>query len=152
MPHSYRVQGVARAPLETVWSLVATTSRWPEWSGIPKATVERTGDPPPDGVGAIRAFGAGPLRASREEIVAWDPPHHMGYTILSGLPVRGYRADVELSPGPTPGSTLVVWRGSFDARWPGTGALLAAGLHRLIGAFTRRLCAYATRAAAGPEA
>lgn len=147
MPHSYRVSGVAHAPPETVWSLVATTSRWPEWSGVPRAVVERQGDPPPDGVGSIRRLGAGRFVSSREETLVWDPPHHMAYTILSGLPVRGYRADVELSPGPGPGTTLVVWRGSFDAKWAGTGALVAAALRQVIGLFTRRLCAHAGRMA-----
>lgn len=148
MPRSYRCEGVARAPVETVWSLVATASRWPEWSGVPHASLERTGEPSPDGVGAVRRLGVGRV-GSREEVVTWDPPHHLAYTILSGMPVRGYRADVELSPGPTEGTTTVVWRGIFDPRWPGTGPLVEAALRPVMARFTRRLCAHAGRLAGG---
>lgn len=146
VPSGYRVTGVARAPAATVWSLVATTSRWPEWSGIPHASVERQGDPPPDGVGAVRRLGMGPL-GSREEIVAWDPPHHMAYTILSGFPVRGYRAEVQLAPGPGVGETTVTWSGRYDARWPLTGPLVDGALRALMGRFVRRLCRHASRVA-----
>lgn len=149
MPRSYRVSGVARAPAETVWSLVATTSRWPEWSGIPRASVEREGDPPPDGVGAIRRLGMGPA-GSREEIVAWDPPRHMAYTILSGFPVRGYRAEVLLTAGPAAGETTVTWSGRYDTRWPGTGPLLDAVLRAMVGRFVTRLCRHAGRVAGRP--
>lgn len=146
MPLTYRAEGVARAPVETVWPLVATASRWTEWAGITSATLERTGTPDPDGVGAVRRFAVGP-GASREEVLAWDPPHHLAYTILSGFPVRGYRADVELSPGPEPGTTRVIWHGACEPRWPGTGPLLAVGLRLLMARFVRRLCAHAGRVA-----
>jgi len=48
-----------------------------------------------DGVGALRRFALGPSGSS-EEVVAWGSPHHLGYIGVSGLPVRRYRADVEL--------------------------------------------------------
>ncbi len=72
-------------------------------------------------MGAIRrftAYGTG----SREEVVAWEPPHHLGYTILSGFPVRNYRSDVRLTSNGT--GTTVTWAGTYDERFPGTGALL----------------------------
>lgn len=146
MPRSYRVSAVAHAPAGSVWALVATTSRWPEWSGIPRASVERQGNPPPDGVGAIRRLGLGPM-GSREEIVAWDPPHHMAYTILSGFPVRGYRAEVQLTAGPGPGDTTVTWSGRYDARWPATGPVVDAVLRVMMRRFVTRLCRHAGRLA-----
>ena len=60
------------------------------------------GEPPPDGVGAIRQLGMGFL-GSREEVVEWDAPSHLGYVILSSmLPVRNYRADIFLEESSAP--------------------------------------------------
>ena len=73
----------------------------------------REGDPPPDGVGALRRFAFGP-GGSQEEVVAWDPPRHLGYVAVRGLPVRHYRADVHLDDDGT--GTVVTWRCS--ARTP----------------------------------
>ncbi len=78
----------------------------------------RPGAPDPDGVGALRCFARGP-GGSREEVVAWEPPHHLGYIAVKGLPVRHYRADVDLRADGE--GTVVTWRGSFDEIVPGTG-------------------------------
>jgi hypothetical protein len=93
-----------------------------------------------DGVGALRRFGVGPA-GSREEVVAWEPPHHLGYVVVSGLPVRHYRSDVELRADG--GGTVVVWQGSFDEIVPGTGALIRMILRRMVGGFARRVGRYA---------
>jgi hypothetical protein len=80
---------------------------------------------------------------SREEIVAYDPPHHLAYTILSGLPVRDYRADVRLEPDGA--GTRIVWGGTFVPKLPGTSAVLRLFLVTTIGSFSRRLARYAER-------
>jgi hypothetical protein len=100
----------------------------------------RPGEPEPDGVGALRSFGVGP-GGSREEVVVWEPPRHLGYIAVSGLPVRDYRADVHLEADG--GGTAVTWSGSFDVRLPGTGAVLRWGLERMTGGFAVRVCRYA---------
>ena len=61
---------------------------------------EREGDPAPGGVGAVRKLGRWPA-FTREEITEYAPPHHLAYAILSGLPVRGYHADVDVFPTTT---------------------------------------------------
>src|SRR3954454_18964987 len=96
---SYEVTEVSSAPPDKVFALLADGAGWSKWAGamIVRSWWEREGDPAPGGVGAIRALGLGRI-GSREEIVAYAPPHHLDYTILSGLPVRGYRADVRLTP------------------------------------------------------
>lgn len=144
MRRAYRVQAVASAPAETVWPLVATAARWTEWSGLRHASLDRAGAPDPEGVGAIRRFGFGPM-GSREEVVAWEPHRHLAYTILSGFPVDCYRADVSLAPGPRPDTTTVIWEGTFEPRWPGSGPLVAVTLRAVMGRFVRRLCAHASR-------
>ena len=80
---------------------------------------------------------------SRERVVAWEPPHHLGYVIVKGFPVRHYRADVHLDPdGP---GTTVTWAATFDEMIPGTGRLMAAVLTRMIGRFASGVAAHAGR-------
>jgi hypothetical protein len=137
---SYRVGATTSAPVDAVWPLVAEARRWSDWSFLSRTDLEREGAPDPDGVGAIRRFtrfGIG----SREEVVAWDPPNHLAYRILSGFPVRNYRADITLEPhGP---GTRIDWAGTFDARWPGTGWLLGALVPVMMRRFATSVARYA---------
>ena len=66
------------APVETVWPLIGEAERWKEWSWMTRSYLLRPGQPAPDGVGALRRLAVGPA-GSKEEVVAWDPPHHLGY-------------------------------------------------------------------------
>jgi Polyketide cyclase / dehydrase and lipid transport len=129
-----------RATAESVWPLVAHVARWKEWSWMTHASLLREGDPPPEGVGALRRFGVGP-GSSREEVVAWDPPRHLGYVAVRGLPVRHYRADVLLED--EQGGTRVTWRCEVEPLVPGTGGALAFVLGRMVRSFARRVCRYA---------
>jgi hypothetical protein len=134
------------APVAAVWPLIGEAARWKEWSWMTRTFLLRPGQPEPDGVGALRRFAVGPS-GSREEVVAWDPPHHLGYVAVSGLPVRRYRADVELRADG--GGTLVTWRGSFDTLVPGTGVLLRLILTRMTRGFAVRVSRYAERTPVG---
>lgn len=109
---TYTVRAHSTASPERVWQLLVDAPGWPTWSRIPRATYEREGDPAPHGVGAIRRMGAGRM-VSREEVVAFEPPHHFAYVLHSGLPLRGYRADVHLVPEGT--GTEIEWTGGFDS-------------------------------------
>jgi uncharacterized protein YndB with AHSA1/START domain len=135
----------ARAPIEKVWPLVGEAHRWKDWSFLTRSDLEREGDPAPDGVGAVRRFtslGVG----SREEVLEWQPPHHLRYTLISGFPVRDYRADVDLTPDP--GGTTLTWSVRFNPRLAGTGAVLWVVLRLLIFGFARGACRFADRQAA----
>ena len=142
MAHSYEVSARSSAPPERVFALLADATSWPRWAGpvIAHGSWERQGDPPPGGVGAIRKVGRWP-QFGREEIVAYEPPTHHAYTMLSGQPVRNYRADVRLTPDGA--GTLITWGATFDPVVPGTGRPLRAMYRRLIGSFARRVAAYA---------
>lgn len=138
--HSYRVGATTSAPVDAVWPLLAEAERWSEWSFLSRTGLEREGAPDPDGVGAVRRFtrfGIG----SREEVVAWDPPSHLAYRILSGFPVRNYRADITLEPHGS--GTRIDWTGTFDARWPGTGRLLGALVPVMMQRFATSVARYA---------
>ena len=139
---SYQIEARSDAPVEAVWPLLAEARRWKEWTFLTRSELEREGSPGPDGVGAIRHFtryGVG----SREEVLAWDPPTHLAYAILSGFPVRNYRADVTLTPDT--GGTRISWSATFDEKVPGTGRLTELMLQRMIGGFASGLARYAVK-------
>jgi hypothetical protein len=128
------------ASVTEVWPLIGEAHRWKDWSFLTRSELVGVGDPAPDGVGAVRRFtryGIG----SREQVVAWEPPGHLAYTILSGFPVRHYRADVDLTP--EGGETLISWSATFDPKIPGTGRLMALVIKRLIGRFAHGVARYA---------
>jgi len=139
--YSYRVEARSRAPVGVVWPLIGEAHRWKEWSFLDRTDLVQVGTPLPDGVGAVRRFTSHGV-GSREEVVVWEPPHHLGYAILSGFPVRHYRADVVLAPDEGVG-TLITWSGSFDPKVPGTGRLFEVALTRLMTRFASQLARYA---------
>jgi len=142
----WSVRAEARSPAspDVVWPLLAQARRWSEWSTVRRADLEREGDPAPDGVGAVRRFRTGPV-TTREEVVEFEPPRRLVYTMLSGLPVRGYRATVELHPDG--GGTRIAWASTFDAAPRGTAWFWRGFLRTTIRSFARRLARRAGRRA-----
>jgi hypothetical protein len=82
--------------------------------------IEHSGEPAPHGVGAIHRFRTKML-VTREEVIAFDAPARFEYRLLSGLPLRDYRAEVVLTP--ERGGTAIVWRSRFLPGIPGSGPL-----------------------------
>jgi hypothetical protein len=103
-----------------VYALLRDGASWPEWSPLGSFELERAAEDEPEGVGAIRVFRTGRI-TNREEIVELVPNRRFSYALLSGLAIRGYRADVDLEPAD--GGTLLRWHSSFDPKVPGTGWL-----------------------------
>ena len=141
---SVNAEARTTAPPDVVWPLLGQARRWSEWSTVSRADLEREGTPPPDGVGAIRRFRTG-FVTSREEVVEFEPPRRLVYTMLSGLPVRGYRAAVELHPDD--GGTRITWASTFDGAPRGTAWFWRGFLRFTIRSFARRLARAARRAA-----
>ncbi|MFL6241439.1 MAG: SRPBCC family protein, partial [Acidimicrobiia bacterium] len=92
--------------------------------------LERAGDPPPEGVGAIRVFRRGKT-TGRDQIVEIVPGRRFAYVSLSGLPVRDYRAHIDLEPDGA--GTTIRWQASFAPKVVGTGWLLERGLRSFLG-------------------
>ncbi|MDQ1431186.1 MAG: hypothetical protein QOF40_1788 [Actinomycetota bacterium] len=134
----------AAAPAEVVFEVLADATRWREWAGamIDTSDWEREGDPAPGGVGAIRRLGRKPVY-SREQIVEYVPPVHLAYTLLSGIPARGYHADIDLRADAA--GTTIHWCAAFEPRIAGTGALLATVLRRIVLGYARAAAAEAER-------
>jgi Polyketide cyclase / dehydrase and lipid transport len=92
--------------------------------------LERPGHAEPMGVGAIRVFVTRVSKA-REEIVELIPDRRLSYVLLSGFPLRNYRADVDLTPDAS-GGTSISWRASFDPIYRGTGWFWRLFLARVL--------------------
>jgi len=134
------------APVDVVWPLVGEAARWKDWAWMTRTFLLREGDPPPDGVGALRRFAVGP-GGSQEEVVAWNPPRHLAYVAVRGLPVRYYRADVHLEEDGT--GTRITWRCEVEPLIPGTGPALRLVLGRMVRGFAVRVWRYADRSTGG---
>jgi uncharacterized protein YndB with AHSA1/START domain len=141
---SYEVTAHSSALPEPVFALLADATSWPRWAGslATHGSWEREGTPPPGGVGAIRKLGRWPMYG-REEIVRYEPPTHLAYTIVRGQPVRNYRADLTLTPDGD--GTLITWTGTFDPLIPGTGKLVTVIFRRIITTFANGLADYAAK-------
>ena len=125
------------APPERVFALLADTESWPKWSGHDRAELLHPGTPNRQGVGARRAFHVG-RRTSVEDVVMFEPPHHLAYVLVSGLPVKGYRADVTVA-ALDGGGAAIDWRSTFRPTWPGSGFLIRRALQVFISRAARSL-------------
>jgi hypothetical protein len=133
------------APRASVYRLVVDGSTWADWAAIDSLEIERPGDPPPEGVGAIRVLRRG-RTTGRDLLVELVPDRRLRYESLSGLPTRDYVGIVELGdlPDGTPdGGTTIHWRASFQPRFPGTGWVLERGIRRFLEECAQGLAAYA---------
>ncbi|HWA52855.1 MAG TPA: SRPBCC family protein [Solirubrobacterales bacterium] len=94
------------APTETVFEVLTDHRRYADMTGLRRSELEREGDPPPNGLGAVRRLVAvGP--PLREEVIAYQPPARFSYKLLSGLPVRDHVGTVELTPNGGGGTKMV---------------------------------------------
>lgn len=74
--------------------------------------------------------------------MAFEPGRRHSCTLLSGLPVRDYVADVILTPDG--GGTEIAWHSTFEPKVPGTGWLYRAVLERFITDVAGRLATAST--------
>lgn len=85
------------APPETVFEVLTDHRGYAAITPLRRVELEREGEPPPNGVGAIRVLhSVGP--AIREEVLAYEPSRRFSYSLISGAPVRDHLGTVELSP------------------------------------------------------
>jgi hypothetical protein len=138
----YELVGRSAAPPSELWSLISEVERWRQWSFLTRTFLLRPGSPDPDGVGALRRLAVGPF-GSTEEVVAFEPPSHFAYETRKGMPVRHYRADVELEADGD--GTRITWRGVLEPSVPGTGPLALAYARGFVARFLRSVVAYADR-------
>jgi hypothetical protein len=124
------VEAVSSADPATIYALLVDGSTWPRWSPIESFELERPGDPPPEGVGAIRVLRLG-RTTGRDEILELVPNQRFRYTSLSGVPVRDYVGTVDLEPRGD-GTTRIHWYSSFDPKVFGSGAIVERSIRRFL--------------------
>jgi uncharacterized protein YndB with AHSA1/START domain len=132
------------APPPAVYALLVDGATWPTWSGHDAAELIERGQGDGDGVGAIRVLHRGRTR-SREKIVELVTDRRLGYTLLAGLPLRDYRANVDLTPEGD--GTAIRWSSSFRSKVPGTGPIFRWALNRFMATATTSLAARAAELA-----
>ena len=132
--------GWSPAPPSAVYRLLVDVSSWPSWSGHKTTELVERGEGDGDGVGAVRILRRGGV-SSREQIVELVPDRRLGYILLAGLPLRDYRANVDLTP--ERGGTAIRWYSDFEAKLPGTGWLFRLALGRFMATAVESLAARA---------
>jgi uncharacterized membrane protein len=104
---------------KTVWALLEHAPRWAEWGSWSSVEVEGGGD---QRAGVLRILVNRPFRV-RERITEWEPRERIGYELLEGMRVRGYRSTVTLEDA-RGGGTVIRWRSVYDRAGPLTTLLL----------------------------
>jgi len=104
--------GTTNASPETVWALLEDAGSYAQWGPWRDSGYDRPGDASPHGPGAIRRFRYGRTTTTVERVLEVDTGRRLVYEVVSGIPVRNYRAVVELTPQRT--GTTVRWSATFD--------------------------------------
>ena len=133
------------APRSVVWDVLVDVRSWKDWGDWHTTELEREGDPPPNGIGAIRLTARRPLRV-REQVEIFEPPARFGYTLLSGLPLRDYHSVVTLSDAGG-GGTNLHWQSRFDVAVRGTDRLFRFLAAKVLADIAGQLVAEAERRA-----
>ncbi len=131
---------------DTVFALLADGRTWPTWSGIDSFTLRSPGDGEPEGLDAIREFHTG-RTTSVERVVERIAGRRFSYALLEGLPLRDYRADVDLEPHD--GGTNICWHSTFLPKRLGTGWLYRLVLGKFIRDCVKGLATHAADVRSG---
>lgn len=126
-----------------VYALLRDGKTWPVWSPLDAFELRKPAESEPEGLGAIRHFTTGRTH-SIEEIVELVPDRRFSYTLVEGMPLKGYRADIDITPTPG-GGCRIRWHSTFRASVPGTGWLYRAALSKFIARCVQGLADYAAK-------
>jgi uncharacterized protein YndB with AHSA1/START domain len=141
---SAEAEGTTRAGAETVWSLVADANTYAGW-GPWNDGGYRPPSAGPSRPGSVQWFRYGRRTTSVEKILEVEEYRRIVYTVVSGLPVRNYRAEVTLTPTPS-GGTSIRWTATWD------GTILGQAVRRKLRHVYREVVAALVAAADGREA
>lgn len=123
--------------IDHAWEVLADHEGMTSWGPGIKVTLTKQGAPNRNGVGAVRSIVApGPAPTIVEEITAFEPGRFLGYRALSGVPLKGYRGEVELTD--QGGKTFVRYTVHADSRVPLVEKALVKGIATgLLAAYSR---------------
>jgi hypothetical protein len=126
------------APAEGVFDLLADHAGYDRFRPIHASELLREGDPPPNGVGALRRIKVRPLTFD-EEITVYERPSQLDYLIVKlNVPFEHHGGSITLTPQGE--ATHVDWQSSFTVPTPVVGGLvelvwqpvLARGFRRVL--------------------
>ena len=129
------------ADAATVYALLRTVPPGPV---VPRSTPSSSSArarTEPEGIGAVRVFRSGKV-TGRDTIVELVQDRRLAYTHVSSLPIKNYRADVDLTP--TVDGTEIRWVSAFNPKIPGTGRLMRKGLDGFVDGLVNGLAEHAT--------
>ena len=136
-------EGVAQAAPEVVWELVANADSYSQWGPWSASGYENLGAQAPDGAGVIRWMRYG-RTTTVEKVLVSQRGRRLVYTVVKGIPVRNYRAEVTLSPEGE--GTHIRWAASWDRTL--SGRIVHRKLRSVYPDVVSRLIAAAERSAA----
>jgi uncharacterized protein YndB with AHSA1/START domain len=119
------------APIEVVFDSLTDHRGIADYvKAVRRSTLDREGNPAPNGLGAVRRIEAiGP--AFVEEIIDYERPNRYAYKMLSGAPVREHIGTVTLRPSGN--GTEVSWHLRSQPKIPGLDWLFTPVMKRVIG-------------------
>lgn len=141
-------EATAQATPAAVWALVSDATRYPQWGPWSAGGYQRPGDTSLRGAGAVQW-----LRSSRraylryatsiERILDAEEDRRLAYTVIGGIPVRNYQAEVTLTPAAD--GTRIRWAASWDTTL--AGRLVLRGLRKVYPQIVADLVAAAEKQA-----
>ena len=110
-------EAVAHASPGAVWALVGDATTYASWGPWEASGYRSPGTDSPHGVGAVQWLRSakrtyGRRATSVERILEVEEGRRLVYTVVSGIPVRNYRAEVNLTP--TADGTRIHWAATWD--------------------------------------
>ena len=104
-------EGVSRASTEAVWRLVADADGYCRWGIWSESTWDTAAGGQPGAPGSLRSLRSGRTRVV-ERILEVEEGRRMAYTVVRGVPVRNYRAEVSLTASGA--GTHIRWSADWD--------------------------------------
>jgi uncharacterized protein YndB with AHSA1/START domain len=134
----FTIERTISAPPETVFDKLTDHRSYASMTPLRRSTLEREGDPAPNGVGALRRLDlVGP--PIREEVTAYERPGRFAYRIVGGLPVKDHLGEVRLEA--TGSGTRVVYRitgrGSVKQAEPVLSLILKQAITQILNGVTK---------------
>jgi polyketide cyclase/dehydrase/lipid transport protein len=134
MKSSFTINRTINAPADRVFDVLTDHRNYASITPMRVSTLEKEGEPDPNGVGAVRKLGlAGPPIV--EEVVGYEKPTFFSYKVLSGLPVKEQLGEVRLRD--VGGRTELSYTVSFTSKLPRTEPVLGVVQRQAIGALVR---------------
>lgn len=116
---SLHVTRTIPAPAEAVFDLLADHANYDRFRPIHASALLREGEPPPNGVGALRRIRVRPL-TFEGEVTAYERPSRLDYLIVKlNVPFEHHGGSIRLTPEGD--ATQVDWRSSFTVPVPVIG-------------------------------